>query len=55
MALRRTVAVTVAFMALSLPLSACHVHGHVPPGKVKHVVAPPPGHTATPPGQEKKN
>jgi hypothetical protein len=35
-------------------LSACHVAGHVPPGQVKKVVDPPPGHGGVPPGQMKK-
>lgn len=36
-------------------LSACHVAGHVPPGQVKKVVNPPPGHGGIPPGQLKKH
>lgn len=36
-------------------LSACHVAGHLPPGQVKKVVNPPPGHGGIPPGQLKKH
>ena len=35
-------------------LSGCHEWGPVPPGQVKHIVAPPPGHGGIPPGQLKK-
>ena len=55
MTLRRAAAMGLALMALSLPLSACHVHGHLPPGQMKHVVAPPPGHGGVPPGQQEKS
>ena len=54
MPLRRLASIGLALMALSLPLSACHVQGHMPPGQVKHVVNPPPGHGGIPPGQAKK-
>ncbi len=37
---RRLLAAGLALMSLSLPLSACHVHGHHSPGHVKHVVDP---------------
>jgi hypothetical protein len=55
MTLRRSTIATLALTALSFLLSACHAHWHVPPGQLKHVVAPPPGHTGTPPGQKKKH
>jgi hypothetical protein len=35
-------------------LAGCHVAGHAPPGQVKKVVNPPPGHGGVPPGQLKK-
>lgn len=35
-------------------LSGCHFAGHLPPGQVKKVVNPPPGHGGVPPGQMKK-
>lgn len=35
-------------------LAGCHVAGHVPPGQVKKVITPPPGHGGVPPGQAKK-
>lgn len=54
MTLRRKLALGLALVALTLPLSACHVVGHMPPGQVKHVVNPPPGHGGVPPGQAKK-
>jgi hypothetical protein len=45
-------------VALSLlvagTLSACHFAGHLPPGQVKQIVNPPPGHGGVPPGQLKK-
>lgn len=53
MTLRRATIVGAALMALSLPLSGCHMAGHLPPGQVKHVIAPPPGHGGVPPGKVK--
>ncbi len=41
-------------LALALPLEACHVSGHLPPGQLKKAFAPPPGHGGIPPGQLKK-
>jgi hypothetical protein len=35
-------------------LGGCHVATHVPPGQVKKIVNPPPGHGGIPPGQMKK-
>jgi hypothetical protein len=35
-------------------LAGCHVAGHLPPGQVKQVIDPPPGHGGVPPGQLKK-
>ena len=56
MPLRRPLVAALALLALTLPLSACHVHGHLlAPGQVKHVVDPPPGHGGVPPGQSKKS
>jgi hypothetical protein len=54
MKLRRAATLTLTLLALSLPLSACHVVGHMPPGQVKHAINPPPGHGGIPPGQAKK-
>lgn len=49
MTLRRATIVGAALMALS----GCHMAGHLPPGQVKHVIAPPPGHGGVPPGKVK--
>jgi hypothetical protein len=38
-----------------LGLAGCHTIGHAPPGQVKKVVSPPPGHGGVPPGQAKKH
>lgn len=54
MPLRRPQVVAILLMAFTLPLSACHVHGHLPPGQVKHMTDPPPGHGAVKPGKSKK-
>ena len=54
MTLRRLAILGLALVSLSLPISACHVSGHVAPGQMKHVIAPPPGHGSVPPGQAKK-
>jgi hypothetical protein len=35
-------------------LAGCHDWEPVPPGQVKHIVNPPPGHGGIPPGQLKK-
>ncbi len=51
----RGIVTAVAFAGLMMSgLSACHVTGHVPPGQLKKVVNPPPGHGGVPPGQMKK-
>lgn len=54
MRLRRFAVLTLALGALALPLSACHVAGHLPPGQIKKAAAPPLGHGGVPPGQAKK-
>ena len=51
--MRRPIAASLAILAVLLTVSGCHVAGHMPPGQVKKVVAPPPGQTV-PPGQAKK-
>ena len=53
-ALRAMVTVLALTGLLISGLSACHVAGHAPPGQVKKVVNPPPGHGGVPPGQLKK-
>ena len=53
-ALRRTVTAIALAGLMILGLSSCHVAGHAPPGQVKKVVNPPPGHGGVPPGQMKK-
>ncbi len=40
----------IILMTSSFALSACHVVGHAPPGQVKQILNPPPGHGGTPPG-----
>jgi hypothetical protein len=51
----REIVTAIAFAGLMMSgLSACHVAGHVPPGQVKKVLNPPPGHGGVPPGQMKK-
>ena len=44
----------VILMTSSFALSACHVVGHAPPGQVKQILNPPPGHGGIPPGQRGK-
>lgn len=52
---RQGIIAPIALAALMMvAVSACHVAGHVPPGQVKKVVNPPPGHGGVPPGQMKK-
>ncbi|HET8727943.1 MAG TPA: hypothetical protein VFO41_10560 [Alphaproteobacteria bacterium] len=41
-------------LAAGAVLAACHVAGHLPPGQVKHVLNPPPGHGGTPPGLDRR-
>jgi hypothetical protein len=53
MTLLRTIYIAL-FLTASVALSACHVHGHLPPGQLKQVISPPPGHGGVPPGQAKK-
>ncbi len=54
MTLRRTTARILVLLTLALPLAACHVSGHLPPGQLKKVSVSPPGHGGIPPGQLKK-
>ncbi len=51
MTLRRATARILVLLTLALPLAACHVSGHLPPGQLKKVFVPPPGHGGIPPGQ----
>jgi hypothetical protein len=44
---------TILGVALTAALAGCHVAGHLPPGQVKKVVNPPPGHGGVPPGQQR--
>ncbi len=44
MTLRRATARILVLLVLALPLAACHVSGHLPPGQLKKVFVPPPGH-----------
>ena len=39
----RTVKAAIVVLA-TVALAGCHVVGHAPPGQLKKVVAPPPGH-----------
>ncbi len=51
----KRIVTAIAFAGLMLSgLSACHVVGHAPPGQLKKVLNPPPGHGGVPPGQMKK-
>jgi len=50
----RVLKAVIAGVAVVL-LAGCHVVGHAPPGQVKKVVSPPPGHGGEPPGQAKKD
>ncbi len=54
MTLRRATSRILVLLVLALPLAACHVSGHLPPGQLKTAFAPPPGHGGIPPGQLKK-
>ncbi len=51
MTLRRATARILVLLTLALPLAACPVSGHLPPGPLKKVFVPPPGHGGIPPGQ----
>jgi hypothetical protein len=50
---RLSITFAAVFLASGL-LGGCNATGHVPPGQVKNVVNPPPGHGGVPPGQLKK-
>lgn len=54
MSFSRLAVAALVLTASAFALSACHVAGHLPPGQVKHVLSPPPGHGGTPPGHMKK-
>lgn len=54
MRVRFPIAGAVGLMVAAILLSACHIVGHVPPGQVKHIVNPPPGHGGTPPGHRRR-
>ncbi len=54
MTLRRATTRILVLLTLALPLAACHVSGHLPPGQLKKTFAPPPGHGGIPPGQLNK-
>jgi hypothetical protein len=41
-------------VATAVLLTGCHFAGHLPPGQVKQVIDPAPGHGVVPPGQLKK-
>jgi hypothetical protein len=44
----------ISGFAAAVLLAGCHFAGHFPPGQVKQIVDPPPGHGGIPPGQLKK-
>ncbi len=54
MTLRRATARILVLLVFVLPLAACHVSGHLPPGQLKKGFVSPPGHGGIPPGQLKK-
>lgn len=51
---RRFLVLLTSGLLLGGLVGGCHFAGHVPPGQVTKVVAPPPGHGGIPPGQLKK-
>jgi hypothetical protein len=53
MYIRRILIVATAIILVSAA-GGCHELGHLPPGQVKQVIDPPPGHGGIPPGQLKK-
>jgi hypothetical protein len=54
MTIRRALILAMSNLLMMSALSACHTVGYMPPGQVKKVVNPPPGHGGIPPGQLKK-
>jgi len=54
MTIQRSLILAMSSLVMLSALGACHFAGHVPPGQVKHIVNPPPGHGGIPPGQLKK-
>ena len=51
---RQLLIATLATLFLGNMVAACHTVNHLPPGQVKKIVNPPPGHGGVPPGQMKK-
>jgi hypothetical protein len=52
--MRRVLILAVSSILVAGVSSGCHYAGHLPPGQVKQVIDPPPGHGGVPPGQLKK-
>jgi hypothetical protein len=50
---RFLVTIVAAVLGAGL-VGGCHAVGHAPPGQMKKIVNPPPGHGGVPPGQLKK-